>query len=224
MLKHVQLEIHIKGMIFLILSLSHYTVYIVFGSVNKNRMRIITKTAKKEICLLCLLSTLLTNLSFYIVRKKQLFLFNYSSQKDMYTNISLLKPLYFNYSNLGRSTLDLKLLLAPPRDTLKYQRPTPLPGYKNPCFELDFDDIVAYGKSQKDTVAMFSKETVQDRPGVRKCVVCFPSVYLMGVAKCGSTEITRYIQAHHSVYSGRFQRLLWVNVVTLILVLLYKVI
>ena len=153
------------------------------------------KTVKKALFLLIVL----LYLAFYIAEKKKFF-FNNSGQQDRKT--LLLKLLHLNYSELSRSAIDLKLLLAPPRDTLKYQRPTPLPGYKNPCFELDFDDIVAYGKSQKDTVAMFSKETVRDRPGVRKCVVCFPSVYLMGVAKCGSTEITRYIQAHHSVYRG----------------------
>ena len=101
------------------------------------------------------------------------------------------------------SQIDLKLLLSPLTNVLKYDTPTPLPGYRNPCFEIDFDDVVAYGKSRKDTNAMFVQEELQSERGVRKSVVCFPSVYLMGVAKCGSTELTRYMETHQSVYYGK---------------------
>ena len=158
---------------------------------------------RKLILCLSLVSISLTILIIYKIYQKSLNRVDRMGLNTAKMDI-LFRTLYLNESDAGKSYIDLDLLLAPPRDTLEYERPKPLPGYRNPCFELDFDDVVAYGKSREDTRQMFAMEMVSEERGIRKCVVCFPSIYLMGVAKCGSTEITRYIQGHHQVYSGLF--------------------
>ena len=103
--------------------------------------------------------------------------------------------------------IDTELLLAPPKDTLMYKPPKYFPDYRNPCFPVNYNEVLKY--AEKDVglrkVLLDFDELERGRKNKDEdmmFVTCLPSFYLVGWPKCGTTEFTGLIQRHQSVYKG----------------------
>ena len=75
---------------------------------------------------------------------------------------------------------------------MMYQKPEYLTGYRNPCFLVQQDKNGYYSLigSGKDTTAF-------------TFTACFPSLFLAGFRKCGTSDITTMLGYHRSIQSGK---------------------
>ena len=103
--------------------------------------------------------------------------------------------------------IDTEFLLAPPEDTLMYKPPKYLPDYRNPCFPVNYNEVLKYADKDLNLRKVLLDFDELERGRKNKdedmmFVTCLPSFYLVGWPKCGTTEFTSLIQRHQSVYQG----------------------
>ena len=85
-----------------------------------------------------------------------------------------------------------KILYSDASHVMLYQRPDYLPGYRNPCF------IVTEDKNGYHPLA----DSEERQPAMFKFTACFPSMFLVGFRKCGTTDISKVLHHHKGVQRG----------------------
>ena len=75
---------------------------------------------------------------------------------------------------------------------MMYQKPEYLSGYRNPCFLV--------GQDKNGYYSLIGSENMSS---IFTFTVCFPSFFLAGFRKCGTSDITKMLGYHRSVQTGK---------------------
>ena len=99
----------------------------------------------------------------------------------------------FAHSGIPNETEINNILYSDATHVMMYPKPEYLQGYANPCFLVgkDKDEHFSLTGSKKKHSEMF------------KFTACFPSIFIAGFRKCGSTDIFKVLCHHSSIQKWR---------------------
>ena len=99
----------------------------------------------------------------------------------------------FSDTGASNQTENNKILYSDASHVMLYPKPDYLTGYTNPCFLVGKDKdghfYLVASKKKHSEVFTFT--------------ACFPSIFLAGFRKCGSSDIAKILRYHNSIQTGR---------------------